>query len=99
MTGHKSSLIADDDPGAAYRAAADDLLSVLNEPGSLDGSIPSPFGEMPAKWWVELTFINQLTYGWDLATATDQGSTIPAALLDDADGLVRGVLMLMPRIA
>jgi uncharacterized protein (TIGR03086 family) len=87
----------DDDPGPVYRAAADDLLSVLNEPGSLDRGIPSPFGEMPTKWWVELTFINQLTYGWDLATATGQGSTIPASLLDDADGLVRGVLMLMPR--
>jgi uncharacterized protein (TIGR03086 family) len=87
----------DDDPGAEYRAAADDLLSVLNEPGLLDRTIPSPFGEMPAKWWAELTFINQLTYGWDLATATDQGSTIPASLLDDADALVRRVLMFMPR--
>jgi uncharacterized protein (TIGR03086 family) len=88
---------ADDDPGSVYRAAADDLLSVLKEPGSLDRSFPSPFGEMPARWWAELTFINQLTYGWDLATATGQGSTIPASLLDDADRLVRGVLMLMPR--
>jgi uncharacterized protein (TIGR03086 family) len=87
----------DDDAGAKYRAAAADLLSVLNEPGLLDRSIPSPIGEMPAKWWVELTFINQLTYGWDLATATDQGSTIPASLLEDADRLVRRVLMLMPR--
>ena len=87
----------DDDPGGVFRAAADDLLSVLNEPGLLDQSIPSPFGEMPAKWWVELTFINQLTYGWDLASATGQGSTIPASLLDDADWLARGVLMLMPR--
>jgi uncharacterized protein (TIGR03086 family) len=87
----------DDDRGAVYRAAADDLLSVLNEPGSLDRNLASPIGEMPAKWWGELTFINQLTYCWDLATATGQGSTIPASLLDDADRLVRGVLMLMPR--
>jgi uncharacterized protein (TIGR03086 family) len=88
----------DDDPGMVYRAAADDLLSVLNEPGSLDRTFASPVGEMPAKWWVELTFINQLTYGWDLAVATGQNSTIPPALLEDADQLVRGVVMLMPRI-
>jgi uncharacterized protein (TIGR03086 family) len=87
----------DDDPGAVYRAAANDLLSVLNEPGTLDRSFPSPLGEMSTKWWVELTFINQLTYGWDLATATGQESTIPASLFDDADQVVRGVLMLMPR--
>jgi uncharacterized protein (TIGR03086 family) len=53
---------------------------------------------MPAKSWVELTFINQLTYGWDLAAATGQDSTIPAALLEDADRLSRGVVMLMPRM-
>jgi uncharacterized protein (TIGR03086 family) len=88
----------DDDPAAAYRTAADDLLSALNEPGSLEGNVASPIGEMPAKSWVELTFINQLTYGWDLAAATGQDSTIPAGLLEDADRLIRGVLMLMPRM-
>ena len=46
-----------------------------------------------------LVFVNQLTHGWDLATATGQDATIPPSLLEVADRLVRGVFMLMPRIA
>ena len=60
--------------GASFRAAADDLLSVLNELAVARRERRLTIGEMPARSWVELTFINQLTYGWDLAVATGQDS-------------------------
>jgi uncharacterized protein (TIGR03086 family) len=73
----------------AYRAAADELLSAMNEPGRLEGKVESPFGEMPAAKAARFAFVNQLTHGWDLATATGQASTIPASLLEAADRVAR----------
>jgi uncharacterized protein (TIGR03086 family) len=82
---------------AAFRAAADRLLTAMNEPGRLEGSVVSPFGEMPAGVCARLVFVDQLTHGWDLAAATSQDPTIPASLLETADRLVRGEFRRLPR--
>jgi uncharacterized protein (TIGR03086 family) len=86
------------DVAADYRAAADEFLTVMKEPGSLAGTVASPFGEMAAGAWAQLVFVNQVTYGWDLATATGQDATIPAPLLEVADRLVRGPFSGIPRM-
>jgi uncharacterized protein (TIGR03086 family) len=79
-----------DNAAAAYRAAADELLTAMSEPGRLEGRVTSPLGEMPASNWAQFVFVNQLTHGWDLATATGQDATIPPSLVEVADRLVRG---------
>jgi uncharacterized protein (TIGR03086 family) len=86
------------DVAADYRAAADEFLIVMKEQGSLDGTVASPLGEMTARAWGQLVFVNQVTYGWDLATATGQDRTIPPPVLEVADRLVRGPFSGMPRM-
>jgi uncharacterized protein (TIGR03086 family) len=78
-----------DDAATAYRGAADDLLAEMNQPGRLAETIELAFGKMFAVTWVRFVFVDQLTHGWDLATATGQDSTIPQSLLEAADQIVR----------
>jgi uncharacterized protein (TIGR03086 family) len=85
------------DPAPAYRAAADNLLTAMREPGRLEGMVASPFGEMPAETGARFAFVDQLTHGWDLAVATGQDPKIPTPLLEAADRIVRGELGGMPR--
>jgi uncharacterized protein (TIGR03086 family) len=90
-----------DEAAVAYRAAAHELLTAMNEPGCLEGMVASPLGEMPASVWARFVFVNQLTHGWDLATATGNDATIPPSLLEVADRLVRGIFLaqgMMPRM-
>jgi uncharacterized protein (TIGR03086 family) len=87
-----------DDPAAAYRTAADELLTAMNETGRLERTVMSPFGETSGELWARFTFVNQLTHGWDLGTATGQDSTIPPSLLEVADRLVRGAFSDIPRM-
>jgi uncharacterized protein (TIGR03086 family) len=69
----------------------------MKAPGRLEGTVASPFGEMPAGMGARFAFVDQLTHGWDLATATGQDPTIPASLLEVADRLARGELSMLPR--
>jgi uncharacterized protein (TIGR03086 family) len=87
-----------EDAAASYRAAADELLSAMEEPGRLERTVVSPFGDMHADLWARFTFVNQVTHGWDLATATGQDATIPSSVLEVADRLARGVFSLIPRM-
>ena len=71
----------------------------MREPGSLDGTVAAPIGQMPARSWAQYIFVNQLTYGWDLASATGQDSTIPPSLLEAAHRAVRDIFVSgMPRM-
>jgi uncharacterized protein (TIGR03086 family) len=79
-----------EDAAAAYRGAADELLTLMREPGRLAMTVALPVGEMFAVTWVRFVFVNQLTHGWDLAAATGQDPTIPTPLLEVADRLMRG---------
>jgi uncharacterized protein (TIGR03086 family) len=87
----------DDDPAAGYRAAADELLTTMKASDGLEGMVASPFVEMAAGSWARFVFVNQLTHGWDLATATRQDAEIPPSLLEVADRLVRGPFIFMSR--
>jgi len=79
-----------DDAAAAFRGAAESLLTEMNHQGRLAGTVALPFREMFAGTWVRFVFVDQLTHGWDLATATGQDPTIPTSLLEVADQLMRG---------
>jgi uncharacterized protein (TIGR03086 family) len=94
---HEARDFTEESAAVAYRAAADRLITVMNEPGRLEGTVVSPFGEMPAGAGARLAFVDQLTHGWDLAAATRQDSTIPESLLEAADRLARGELSRLPR--
>jgi uncharacterized protein (TIGR03086 family) len=83
----------DDDAAARYRAAADELLTAMNASDGLEGMVASPLVEMPAGVWARFVFVNQLTHGWDLATATRQDAEIPRSLVEVADRLVRSTFV------
>ena len=89
--------LTSDHVAGSFRDAADQLLTVMAEPGRLEGTVASPFGEMPAGTAARLAFVDQVTHGWDLATATGQDPTIPAPLLEVADRIVREELRWIPR--
>jgi uncharacterized protein (TIGR03086 family) len=78
-----------DDAAASYRSAADELLIEMKQPGRLAKTIELPIGEMFAVTWARFVFVDQLTHGWDLATATGQDATIPQLLLEAAEQVMR----------
>jgi uncharacterized protein (TIGR03086 family) len=86
-----------EDPAATYRSAADELLGAMKEPERLERKVMSPLGEVSGTLWARFTFVNQVTHGWDLATATGQDSAIPPFLLEVADRWARGVFSGLPR--
>jgi uncharacterized protein (TIGR03086 family) len=79
-----------DDAVAAYRRAADELLTGMSQPERMTGTVALPFGEMFAATWVRFVFVDQVAHGWDLATATGQDPAIPPSLLEVAEPLARG---------
>ena len=66
-----------EDPAAAYRTTADELVQALGKPGVLAGTFTVPAGTLPAPAIVHLRTVEILVHGWDLARAT--GQAIPFA--------------------
>jgi uncharacterized protein (TIGR03086 family) len=85
------------DATGAYRAAADEFLTAMSEAERLDRRVASPFGDMSGRLWARFALVNQVTHGWDLATATGEDATIPPSLLEAADRWARGLFGGMPR--
>lgn len=59
------------DPAAEFRATADRIVSGWMEHG-FDRQVTLSGGESPATMAFNMTVMEYLTHGWDLATATDQ---------------------------
>lgn len=76
-----------DDPGGEFRAAADKTVAGWRQHG-LDRKVSIMGGEQPAEMVLNMTLMEYLAHGWDLAVAT--GQPIPytdaeaAAVLDRA---------------
>jgi uncharacterized protein (TIGR03086 family) len=61
-----------DDPAAAYRVSAGELLAALRVPGALERPYTLPVGTLPGPAVVHLRTVETLVHGWDLARATGQ---------------------------
>ena len=77
---------------SAFPAAMAELRSAVGLPGALDGTIASPFGDMPGEVFARLVVLDGLVHGWDIATATDQRYDPPAEVVTAVDTFARGAL-------
>ncbi|WP_243740915.1 TIGR03086 family metal-binding protein [Streptomyces sp. 8K308] len=71
-----------DDPVAAYRGAADDLLAAFGQPGVLDRVFEVPAGLVPGIAAIHLRAVEDLVHGWDLAQATGQRPPFPDDIVE-----------------
>jgi uncharacterized protein (TIGR03086 family) len=83
------------DPITGIQAALGELAASITEPGALDRTIQSPFGEADGEWFARYVVLDGLVHGWDLATATDQAYEPPtdlvAAVTDFAEQSLDGL--------
>jgi uncharacterized protein (TIGR03086 family) len=61
-----------DDPSAAYRDAAADLIAAYGSDRVLQGTVTLPWGEMPGDLVLGVAMADHLVHAWDLACATGQ---------------------------
>jgi uncharacterized protein (TIGR03086 family) len=73
---------ASDDPATAFRAAGAALCDSFAQPGALERSYQSPFGDLPGPGLIHLRIGEMLTHGWDLARATSQPAELPEDLAE-----------------
>ena len=66
-----SAHVAGDDPAAEFRASASKLAQAWRTHG-IDRNVGIMGGEMPGQMVLNMTIMEYLTHGWDLATATKQ---------------------------
>lgn len=69
------------DPLAGFGPALTELAGAITSPGALDGTMASPFGEVPAETFARFVVLDGLVHGWDLATATGQAYDPDPALV------------------
>ena len=74
------------DPAAEFRSAAGSLVDGWTEFG-LDRPVRIMSGEMPGESVFNITVMEYLTHGWDLAKATSQATDLNPGL---AEGLLAG---------
>jgi uncharacterized protein (TIGR03086 family) len=89
-TAHEAS----EDPGGEFRAAADQLIAGWRTHG-LDRKVTMMGGEQPAQMVLNMTLMEYLAHGWDLAVATDQ--PIPYSADEAAAVLERAQKTLPPQ--
>ena len=82
------------DPAGEFRAAANSLIAGWQEYG-LDRPVRVTGGESPGPMVFNMTVMEYLTHGWDLATAT--GQPVPYTEEEAADMLARAETTLPPQ--
>ncbi len=58
------------DPVASYRRSGVALTAAFGAPGVLDGAVSMPWGDMPARFALNLIMADHVAHAWDLARAT-----------------------------
>ena len=72
----------------AYHAAVDRTLELAANPGALERTAMTPFGEMPVARIMTGTVLDQLVHCWDLARATGQDTTLDGEMVEFAYGML-----------
>lgn len=85
-----------DDPAAAYRGAAEDLLAAFRQPGVLEQLFQVPVGTVPGIATAQLRTVEELVHGWDLARATGQQPQFPDEIVERSLEFTRGKLADVP---
>lgn len=83
-------------PPAAYRDAAEQLLSAFRQPGVLQQMFTVPIGRVPGIAALHLRTIESLVHGWDLAQATRQDATFRDDLVEQELAFTRERLTDVP---
>lgn len=81
-----------DDPLGAFRAAAARLRAALRVPGLATTTYTLPFGQVPGTALVGIRLTEHLGHGWDLARATGQDWSPPAAAAEESLAFAPGML-------
>jgi uncharacterized protein (TIGR03086 family) len=71
-TGGDPSELLGTDPSGALVDLSSKMATAWSTPGALDGSTQFGPGEMPAEMAANITVLETLVHGWDLAKATGQ---------------------------
>ncbi len=82
------------DPGGEFRTVADRVVAGWREHG-LDRTVRMMGGEQPAEMVFNMTLMEYLTHGWDLAVAT--GQDVPFSDEEALDTLARAERTLPPQ--
>ena len=70
------------DPAGAYGASAKAAAAAFLSPGALDKPCAVSYGPVPGSVYAGHRFIDVFIHGWDLATATGQGTALDARLME-----------------
>lgn len=81
-----------DDVVAGYRDRVEQVRSAWSEPASLGRLVEAPFGRVPGAAVLGVYLAENLTHGWDLATATGQHPEADPALVGPAHAVMQRVL-------
>jgi uncharacterized protein (TIGR03086 family) len=92
--GHADQL--GNDPAAAFRTSADELLAALRAPGVLQRTHTVPVGRLPGPAVVHLRIVETLVHGWDLARATGRQLPFPDQLAEQELTFSRDLLGRLP---
>ena len=74
---------------AEFPVAMSHLRAGLHSPGALERTVASPFGDIPGEAFARFVALDGLVHGWDIATATGQSYTPPAAVVAAVDLFAR----------
>ena len=77
---------------AAFGPTLADLAAAMGEPGALDRTIATPFGDMPGDTFARYVVLDGLVHGWDLATATGQPYDPPRELVGEVETFAHEIL-------
>jgi uncharacterized protein (TIGR03086 family) len=85
-----------DDPVAAYRESASELLAAFRADGVLERMFTVPAGTVPGRAAVGLRIVEALVHGWDVAQATGQRADFPEEIVQSALEFTRAQLARLP---
>lgn len=81
-----------DDVVGEFRARVERGREAWDDPGSLGRLVEAPFGRVPGAAVLGVYLAENLTHGWDLATATGQAAEADPALVAPAYATMRRIL-------
>lgn len=85
-----------DDPAAAFRETAGELLDAFGLPGVLERAHTVPAGTLPGPAVLHLRTVETLVHGWDLARATGRPAPFPEELAEGELAFSRDLLGRLP---